>query len=70
MKKKTLGFYFILLFIVSVSQQEINVSTAFSYQLLKSSLLHSTGQTYCKKSGSAKVKVEVINLILRNYLID
>jgi hypothetical protein len=58
-------------FIVSISQEEINVcSTAFRYQLLKSGLLHLTGQLYCKKSRSAKVKDGIINLFLRNYLID
>ncbi len=35
-----------------------------------SGLLHLTGRTYCKKSWSAKVKVGIINLILRNYLVD
>jgi len=37
---------------------------------LKSGLLYLTNQTYCKKSRSAKVKAGIINLILRNYLID
>ncbi len=37
---------------------------------LKSSLLHLTGQPYWKKSGSAKVKDGIINLFLRNNLID
>jgi hypothetical protein len=37
---------------------------------LKSGLLHLTGQPYCKKSRSAKVKDGIINLILRNYFID
>ncbi len=37
---------------------------------LKSGLLHLTGQPYCKKSISAKVKDGIINSILRNYLID
>jgi hypothetical protein len=37
---------------------------------LKSSLLHLTGQPYCKKGRSAKVKDGIMNLILRNYLID
>jgi len=36
----------------------------------KSSLLHLTGQPYCKKSRSAKVKDGIINLFLRNNLID
>jgi hypothetical protein len=36
----------------------------------KSGLLHLTGQPYCNKSRSAKVKDGIINLILRNYLID
>jgi hypothetical protein len=58
-------------FIVSISLEEINVcSTAFRYQLLKSSLLYLTGQPYHKKSRSAKVKDGIINLILRNYLVD
>jgi hypothetical protein len=37
---------------------------------LKSGLLHLTVQPYCKKCRSAKVKDGIINLILRNYLID
>jgi hypothetical protein len=37
---------------------------------LKSSLLHLTGQPYWKKSRSAKVKDGIINLFLRNNLID
>ncbi len=37
---------------------------------LKSGLLHLTGQPYCKKGRSAKVKDGIINLILRNYLVD
>jgi hypothetical protein len=36
----------------------------------KSGLLHLTGQPYCKKCRSAKVKDGIMNLILRNYLID
>ncbi len=36
----------------------------------KSGLLHLTGQPYCKKSRSAKVKDGIINLILRHYLVD
>jgi hypothetical protein len=37
---------------------------------LTSGLLHLTDQPYCKKSRSAKVKDEIINLILGNYLVD
>jgi hypothetical protein len=37
---------------------------------IKSGLLHLTGQLYCKKGRSAKVKVGIINLILWNYLVD
>ncbi len=37
---------------------------------LKSGLLHLTGQPYCKTSMPAKVKDGIINLFLRNYLID
>jgi hypothetical protein len=33
-------------------------------------LLHLTGQPYCEKSRSSKVKDEIINLVFRNYLID
>jgi hypothetical protein len=36
----------------------------------KSGLLHLTSHPYCKKSRSAKVKDGIINLILRNYLVD
>ncbi len=35
----------------------------------KSGFLHLTGQSYCKKSRSAKVKDGIINLFLRNYLV-
>jgi hypothetical protein len=37
---------------------------------LKSGLVHLTGQPYCKKGRSAKVKGGIINSILRNYLVD
>jgi hypothetical protein len=37
---------------------------------LKFGLLHLTGQPYCKKSRLAKAKDGIINLILRNYLVD
>ena len=36
----------------------------------KSSLLHLTGQPFWKKGRSAKVKDGIINLFLRNNLID
>jgi hypothetical protein len=36
----------------------------------KSGLLHLTGQPYCKKGRSVKVKDGIINLILRSYLVD
>jgi hypothetical protein len=36
----------------------------------KSSLLHLTGKPFCKKCRSAKVKGGIINLFLRNNLID
>ncbi len=35
----------------------------------KSDLHHFTGQPYCKKSRSAKVKDGIINIFLRNYLV-
>ncbi len=37
---------------------------------LKFSLLHLTGQPYCKKCRSAKVKDGIIKLIIRNSLVD
>jgi hypothetical protein len=37
---------------------------------LKSGLLHLSGQPYYKKGRSASVKDVIINLILRNYLVD
>jgi hypothetical protein len=37
---------------------------------LKSALLYLTGQPYCKKSRSAKVKDGIKSLILRNYFVD
>ncbi len=37
---------------------------------LKSGLLYMTSQPYCREGRSAKVKDGIINLILRNYLID
>jgi hypothetical protein len=36
---------------------------------LKSGLLHLTGQPYCKKSRSARVKDGIINLILGTILL-
>jgi len=33
---------------------------------LKSGFIHLTGQPYCKKSGSAKVKDGIINLVCMN----
>ena len=37
---------------------------------IKSGLVHLTGQPFCKKSRSAKVKDWIINLFLWNYLVD
>jgi len=39
------------------------------FNSIKSGLLHLTGQPYCKKSRSAKVKDGIINLFLGNYLV-
>jgi hypothetical protein len=36
----------------------------------KSGFLHLTGQPYCKKRRSAKVKDGIINLFLGNNLVD
>jgi hypothetical protein len=58
------------MFIVSISQEEINVCRTSDINSHKSGLLHLTGQPYCKKSRSAKVKDGIINLFLRNNLID
>ncbi len=60
-------------FIVSISQEEINVcSTVLHSDInsLKYGLLHLTGQPDWKKSRSAKVKDGILNLFPRNYLID
>jgi hypothetical protein len=71
MKKETLRFssFYCLLFpfhnrksMFAVLHSDINS--------LKSGLLHLTGQPYCRKSRSAKVKDGIINLILRNYRVD
>ena len=37
---------------------------------LRSGLLHLTGQPYCKNGRLAKVKDGIINLFLKNYLVD
>ncbi len=37
---------------------------------LKSGLLHLTSQPHCEKCSTAKVKDGIINLIIRNYLVD
>jgi hypothetical protein len=71
MKKKTLGVssFYCLLF------RFHNRKSTFAVLHLdtnshKSGLLHLTGQAYRKNCSSAKVKDGIINLILRNYLID
>jgi len=48
----------------AVLQYYIQISTPIS---LASFIL--TGQPYCKKSRSEKVKDGIINLFLRNYLV-
>jgi hypothetical protein len=71
MKKKTLWFssFYCLLFpfhkrksMFAVLHSDINS--------LKSGLLHFTDQPNCKNCRSAKVKDEIINFVLRNYLVD
>ncbi len=37
---------------------------------IKSGLRHCTGQPYCKNYKSAKYKDGIMNIILRNYLVD
>ncbi len=71
MQKENTWFQFIILFIVSISQQESMFVVLHSdINSLKPGLLHLTGKLYCKKSRSEKVKDGIINLILRIYLID
>jgi hypothetical protein len=71
MKKKTLCFSRLncLLF------QHLKMKSMFAalhsdINSFKSGLLHLTIQPYCKKGRSAKVKDGIINLTLRNYLVD
>ncbi len=65
MKIENSCLQFIILFIVSTSQQDVNVcSNAFRNQLSKSGLLHLTGQL---KSSAAKVKDGIRNLNLGDY---
>jgi hypothetical protein len=64
-------FYFILLFVVSISQQEINVcGIAFRYQLPLVWLSSFYWIALLQKEWIAKVKGGIINLILRNYLVE
>jgi hypothetical protein len=52
------------MFIVQAATGEVCFSTS------QSGLFHFTSQPYCKNCRSAKAKDGIINLILRNYLID
>ncbi len=55
-------FQFIILFIVSKSQQEINVLVLHSYiNSHKSGPLHLIGQPYSKKGRSARAKDGISN---------
>jgi hypothetical protein len=71
MKKKTLCFrsFYCLLF-QFIKRKSMFALLHLDINSLKSGLLHFTGQPYCKNCRSAKVKDGIINLILRNYLID
>ncbi len=69
-EEKHFGFWFIFLFPFHKWKSMFTVVLHSNINFPKSGLLHLTGQSYCKKSRSAKVKDGIINLILRNYLID
>jgi hypothetical protein len=71
MKKKTLWFssLYCLLFPFH-NRKSVFAALHSNINSIKSGLLHLTGQPYCKKSRSAKVKDGIINLILRNYFVD
>jgi hypothetical protein len=71
MKKKTLWFssFYCLLFQFD-NRKSIFLVLHSDINSFKSDLLHITGQPYCKKDRSSKVKYGIINLILRNYVVD
>ncbi len=69
MKRKGICFLVYHCFNFSTGNQCLKYCIQIS-TLFKSGLLHLTGQPYCKKSRSAKVKYGIINLILRNCLVD
>ncbi len=71
MKKKTLVFSSLHCLLFQLLNRKSRFAVLHSdINLLKSSLLHITSQPYWKNCRSAKFKDEIINLILRNYLVD
>jgi hypothetical protein len=69
MKIENSCFYFITLFIVSISQQEINVCcTTFRYQLCQVWPPSFNWQAILQKGNLAKVKEQIRNYIISNYL--
>jgi len=67
MKKKTLGFCSLT---QSLNRKSMFAVLPSDINCFKSGLLHLTSQPYCKQGRSAKVKDGIVNLNLRNYLID
>jgi hypothetical protein len=65
-KQLVLVHYVVYCFKISTGNQCLQYCIQISTHLS----LCLTGQPYCKKGRSAKVKDGIINLILRNYLID
>ncbi len=69
--KKHLGFSSLYSFLFQFHNKKYMFAVLHSdINSLKSGLLYLIGHSYCKNCRSAKVKDEIINLILRNYLVD
>ncbi len=70
-EEKHFGFStFYCLFFPFLNRKSMFARLHSDINSLKSGLLYFTGQPYFKKSRSAKVKDGIVNLILRNYLVD
>jgi len=69
LKTENSWFEFILLFQFH-NRKSMFATLHSDINSLKSGFLYLTGEPSCKKSRSAKVKDGIINLILRNYLVD
>jgi len=71
MKEKTLGVSSLYCLLFQILKRKSMFAVLHSdINSPKSGLLYLTGQHYCKNGTSAKVKVRIINSILRNYRVD